>query len=99
MKILQDICQEKEVTTKIMCIICLDIEKNRITSKDAQWALMEMANELNEEHYYEVLDKIEDLEAKTEFKMMLKFGTHEETIEMCNSCHCDPCDCNWGTDE
>ena len=46
-----------------MCIICLDIEKNKITSKDAQWALIEMANELDEEHYYEVLEKIEHLEA------------------------------------
>lgn len=82
-----------------MCIICLDIEKNKLTSKDAQWALMEMANELDEEHYYEVLDKIEILEQKKEFKMMLKFATGEQTIEMCNSCHCDPCDCNWGHDE
>ena len=54
-----------------MCIICLDIEKNKITSKDAQWALIEMANELDEEHYYEVLEKIETLEAKDEFKRLL----------------------------
>ena len=82
-----------------MCIICLDIEKNKITSKDAQWALIEMANELDDEHYEEVLTKIEYLEAKSEFKMLLKFATGEQTIEMCNSCHCDPCDCNWGADE
>ena len=55
-----------------MCIICLDIEKNKITSKDAQWALIEMANEIDEEHYYEVLEKIETLEAKDEFKRLLK---------------------------
>ena len=54
-----------------MCIICLDIEKNKITSKDAQWALIEMANELDEEHYYEVLEKIEHLEAKDDFKRLL----------------------------
>ncbi len=54
-----------------MCIICLDIEKNKITSKDAQWALIEMANELDEEHYYEVLEKIEHLEAKDDFKKLL----------------------------
>jgi hypothetical protein len=82
-----------------MCIICLDIEKNKLTSKDAQWALMEMATELDDEHYYEVLDKIEELETKSQFKMMLKFGTGEETIDFCISCHCDPCDCHWGTNE
>ena len=57
-----------------MCIICLDIEKNKITSKDAQWALIEMANELNDEHYEEVLQKIEVLEAKDEFKRLLKLN-------------------------
>ena len=55
-----------------MCIICLDIEKNKITSKDAQWALIEMANEIDEEHYYEVLEKIEHLEAKDDFRTLLK---------------------------
>mgnify|MGYP001472603895 CR=1 FL=1 len=57
-----------------MCIICLDIEKNKITSKDAQWALIEMANELDDEHYEEVLQKIEVLEAKDEFKRLLKLN-------------------------
>ena len=60
-----------------MCIICLDIEKNKITSKDAQWALIEMANELDEEHYYEVLEKIEHLEAKDDFKRLLKASADE----------------------
>ena len=55
-----------------MCIICLDIEKNKITSTDAQWALIEMANELDSQHYEEVLQKIEALEAKDEFKRLLK---------------------------
>ena len=82
-----------------MCIICLDIEKNKITSTDAQWALIEMANELDEEHYEEVLQKIEKLEQKSQFKMLLKISDDQETVEMCNSCHCDPCDCNWGHDE
>ena len=31
-----------------------------------------MANELDDEHYYEVLQKIEVLEAKDEFKRLLK---------------------------
>ena len=61
-----------------MCIICLEIEKNKITSKDAQWALIEMANELDEEHYYEVLEKIEHLEAKDDFKKLLKDGQNTE---------------------
>ena len=62
-----------------MCIICLDIEKNKITSKDAQWALLEMANELDSEHYEEVLQKIEILEAKDEFKRLLKADSAAET--------------------
>jgi len=61
-----------------MCIICLDIEKNKITSKDAQWALIEMANELDEEHYYEVLEKIEHLEAKDDFKRLLNDAKVED---------------------
>jgi hypothetical protein len=79
-----------------MCIICIDIEKNKITSKDAQWALIEMADELDFEHYQEVLNKIEVLESKSQFKMLLKMDQPEES---CNSCHCDPCDCDWGTHE
>ena len=62
-----------------MCIICLDIEKSKITSKDAQWALLEMANELDNEHYEEVLQKIEILEAKDEFKRLLKADSVAET--------------------
>lgn len=73
-----------------MCIICLDIEKNKLTSKDAQWALMEMANKLDEKHYYEVLEKIEYLEAKNDFKRLLK---EKNTFEPCEICECDPCDC------
>lgn len=72
-----------------MCIICLDIEKNKITSKDAQWALLEIANELDNEHYEEVLQKIEILEAKDEFKRLLKTDSATE-------CHHD---CDWGADE
>ena len=61
-----------------MCIICIDIEKNKLTSKDAQWALIEMANELDDEHYEEVLQKIEILEAKDEFKRLLKSSRFTE---------------------
>lgn len=74
-----------------MCIICLDIEKNKLTSKDAQWALMEMANKLDEKHYYEVLEKIEYLEAKDDFKRLLK---EKNTFAPCEICECDPCDCH-----
>ena len=76
-----------------MCIICLDIEKNNLTSTDAQWALMELANDLDENHYYEVLGKIEELEAKTDFKKLLKANN---TFKPCETCGCDPCDCLWG---
>ena len=67
-----------------MCIICLDIEKNKLTSKDAQWALIEMANELDEEHYYEVLEKIEHLEAKDDFKRLLNDTKADEFHRNCD---------------
>ena len=67
-----------------MCIICLDIEKNKITSKDAQWALIEMANELDEEHYYEVLEKIEHLEAKDDFKKLLNVAKVDNSHSDCD---------------
>ena len=67
-----------------MCIICLDIEKNKITSKDAQWALIEMANELDEEHYYEVLEKIEHLEANDDFRTHLKANQDSEIDTDCD---------------
>ena len=79
-----------------MCIICLDIEKNKISSSDAKWALYEMANDLDKEHYYEVLDKIEALEAKDKFKELLNSN---DTLEMCPKCGYDPCDCLWGPNE
>ena len=79
-----------------MCIICLDIEKNKITLKDAQWALIEIANDLDEEHYEEVLRKIEILEAKDDFKTLLKSNN---SFDPCPVCNCDPCDCLWGTNE
>ena len=67
-----------------MCIICLDIEKNKITSKDAQWALIEMANDIDEEHYYEVLEKIEHLEAKDDFKRLLNDAKVEDFHADCD---------------
>ena len=79
-----------------MCIICLDIEKNKLTSKDAQWALIEMANELDDEHYEEVLHKIEVLEAKDDFKKLLKSNNSSNPCPVCNY---DPCDCLWGPNE
>jgi hypothetical protein len=88
-----------EEITKTMCIICLDIEKNKLSPSDAQWALAEVASELSNDHYQEVLQKIEDLEAKRDFKILLKLATTENTTEKCATCHCDPCDCLWGTNE
>lgn len=67
-----------------MCIICLDIEKDKLTSKDAQWALIEIANELDEEHYYEVLEKIEILEVKDDFKKLLKVNQSDQNRQSIN---------------
>ncbi len=76
-----------------MCIICIELEKSKITSKDAQSALIEIANEIDEEHFEEVLQKIEKLEAKDDFKKLLKSN---KSMTTCPKCGYDPCDCLWG---
>ena len=79
-----------------MCIICIELEKNKITPIEAQRSLSEIAFDLDLEHFLEVEEKIQELESKNHFITLLN---DDETVELCTGCHCDPCDCDWGTNE
>tara|TARA_R100001509_G_scaffold162188_1_gene133199 strand:+ start:70 stop:267 length:198 start_codon:yes stop_codon:yes gene_type:complete len=45
-----------------MCIICIEIEKNRILPWEASRNLLEMSESLDPEHVLEVLDLISKIE-------------------------------------
>jgi hypothetical protein len=79
-----------------MCIICVELEKSLISPLEARRNLAEMAFDLDLEHFMEVEDKIQEVLEKNQFSSLL---TGEKTVELCVSCHCDPCDCDWGTHE
>ena len=79
-----------------MCIICVELEKSLITPLEARRNLTEMAFDLDLEHFLEVEEKIQEIQDKNNFISVLK---EDQTIEMCTGCHCDPCDCDWGTNE
>lgn len=79
-----------------MCIICVELEKSLISPLEARRNLAEMAFDLDLEHFLEVEEKIEKNIEKNQFFSLL---TGEQTVETCTSCHCDPCDCDWGNYE
>ena len=79
-----------------MCIICIELEKNKITPLEAQRRLSEMSFDLDLEHFLEVEDKIQEAEDRNQFSALLK---GEKTIELCSKCGYDPCDCLWGPNE
>tara|TARA_B100001564_G_C20300585_1_gene516745 strand:+ start:411 stop:650 length:240 start_codon:yes stop_codon:yes gene_type:complete len=79
-----------------MCIICVELEKSLISPLEARRNLAEMAFDLDLEHFMEVEDKIQEVLEKNQFFSLL---TGEKTVELCVSCHCDPCDCDWGAHE
>ena len=41
-----------------MCIICVDLAKNKLTAAEARSNLKEMIDDMSEEHFIEVLDLI-----------------------------------------
>lgn len=79
-----------------MCIICVELEKSLITPLEARRNLSEVIFDLDLEHILEVEEKIEKYMNKNDFVSLLK---EDETVELCTSCHCSPCDCGWGTHE
>lgn len=47
-----------------MCIICIDLIKNKLTPSEARRNLKEMIEDISEDHFVEVLDLIDDIENK-----------------------------------
>ena len=47
-----------------MCIICIDFDRGRLTTKEARQALGEMTAKLDKKHVEEVEAKIEKAEAE-----------------------------------
>lgn len=43
-----------------MCLICTELAKGRLTSKEAYRNIEEIVDDMTEEHYFEVLGKIID---------------------------------------
>ncbi len=82
--------------TKIMCIICIELEKSLISPLEARRNLAEMAFDIDLEHFLEVEEKIEKRIEKNQFYSLL---TGEKTVELCPNCGYDPCDCLWGPNE
>jgi len=73
-----------------MCIICIDLTKNKLTSKEARRNMLEMRSQIKKEHRVEVLAKIwekEEIEnssgvrdyTEEEFESLLEWmKTHNE---------------------
>ena len=62
-----------------MCIVCIELEKNKITPLEAQRSLAEMAFDIDLDHFLEVEEKIQEIENKNQFITLLK---EEDTIEL-----------------
>jgi hypothetical protein len=73
-----------------MCIICVELEKNKITPLEAQRSLAEMAFDIDLDHFLEVEEKIQQIEDKNHFIALLN---DNETVELCTDCHCVDCEC------
>lgn len=79
-----------------MCIICIELEKNKITPLEARRSLAEMAFDIDLDHFFEVEEKIQEIQNKNEFITLLN---SDKAAGFCPRCDCDPCDCDWGTNE
>jgi len=76
-----------------MCIICIEMDKNKLTPWEAKRNLGEMVNSLDEEHVREVENKISDAIFD---EINLNYGeTMQKTLDFCDFCDCFPCDCHW----
>lgn len=77
-----------------MCIICVEMEKNKLSPWEAKRNLSEMVEKIGQEHLIEVENKISEAIYN---EISFNFGkTLHESDEFCEFCDCDPCDCDWG---
>ena len=65
----------------MMCIICVEIQKGKLTSKEARSNMFELREQLDEEHRLEVLRQIwkkEEIEQEEEFNELLEWLRDQE---------------------
>ncbi len=65
----------------MMCIICVEIQKGKLTSKEARSNMFELRERLDEEHRLEVLRQIwkkEEIEEEEEFNELLEWLRDQE---------------------
>tara|TARA_B100000131_G_C17923293_1_gene535208 strand:+ start:545 stop:742 length:198 start_codon:yes stop_codon:yes gene_type:complete len=65
----------------MMCIICVEIQKGKLTSKEARSNMFELRSELDDEHKLEVLKQIwkkEEQEEQAEFNELLEWLRDQE---------------------
>lgn len=76
-----------------MCIICIELEKNKLTPWEAKRNLREMVEKIGPEHAREVENKISDAIYE---ELNFNFGdTLTEDVEFCDFCDCKPCACSF----
>ena len=65
----------------MMCNICVEIQKGKLTSKEARSNMFELREQLDEEHRLEVLRQIwkkEEIEEEEEFNELLEWLRDQE---------------------
>ena len=76
-----------------MCIICVELEKNKLSPWEAKRNLTEMVEKIGEDHTREVENKISE---KIFSHLQINYGdTIHEDEDFCEICDRDPCDCTW----
>ena len=73
-----------------MCIICIEMDKRRLSPWEAKRNLGEMTEKIGLEHAKEVEAKIYDL-------ILEEYSFQEQ--EICDFCTETPCTCHWGSYE
>ena len=70
-----------------MCIICIDLEKERLTAQEAWRNLGEMKNSIESDHYEELKDEISQLLIDEYIKSVYPYVYEmHNPVELCDSC-------------
>lgn len=83
-----------------MCIICIDLERERLTAQEAWRNLGEMKNSIDSDHYEELKDEISRLLVDEYVKSLYPHIHNMHNGEdHCENCQYDPCNCFGGSNE
>ncbi len=80
-----------------MCIICVELDKNKLSPWEAKRNLSEMAETLDDNHIKEVEDKILDKIFTETFIFYDDMYSNNDT--QCEFCPKNECTCNWGEND